>query len=73
VLAVLRNGSLSHGGGRRNFYAVFPHNLMVGLFAPVFLFACLALGLGVARFWRDEAPGPASGEATPRRCTTRCR
>ena len=64
VLAVLRNGSLSLAAAGGNFYAVFPHNLMVGLFAPVFLFACLALGLGVARFWRDESPGPASGEAT---------
>jgi citrate/tricarballylate utilization protein len=37
-----------------DFYAIFPHNLLVGLFAPVFLFAVLALGLGVRRFWRDR-------------------
>jgi citrate/tricarballylate utilization protein len=41
---------------------------MAGLFAPVFGFALLALGLGVARFWRDEDPGaattPAVQEAT---------
>ena len=36
---------------------------MVSLFAPVFLFAALALGIGVSRFWRSEKPGPASGAA----------
>jgi citrate/tricarballylate utilization protein len=40
-----------------NFYTIFPHNLMVGLFAPVFLFAVLALALGVRRFWREVTPG----------------
>lgn len=55
-----------------NFYRLFPHNLLVGLFAPVFLFATLALALGVRRFWRDVSPatsgaplsGPAAAEAT---------
>ena len=54
------------------FYGIFPHNLLVGLFAPVFLFAVLALGLGVRRFWRDVTPAtsgaplstPATAEAT---------
>ncbi len=54
------------------FYGIFPHNLLVGLFAPVFLFAVLALGLGVRRFWRDITPAtsgaplsaPATAEAT---------
>ena len=36
---------------------------MVSLFAPIFLFAVLALGIGVRRFWRQEEPGPASGAA----------
>lgn len=40
-----------------NFYTIFPHNLLVGLFAPVFLFAVLALSLGVRRFWRQVTPG----------------
>jgi citrate/tricarballylate utilization protein len=40
-----------------DFYAIFPHNLLVGLFAPVFLLAVLALGLGVRRFWREVTPG----------------
>ncbi|MDE2080586.1 MAG: tricarballylate utilization 4Fe-4S protein TcuB [Burkholderiales bacterium] len=42
----------------RGFYALFPHRLMVALFAPVFAYALLALGIGVARFWRRQAPGP---------------
>ena len=55
-----------------DFYAIFPHNLLVSLFAPVFLFVVLALGLGVSRFWRDITPAtsgqaaslPAAAEAT---------
>ncbi|MBU0588305.1 MAG: tricarballylate utilization 4Fe-4S protein TcuB [Gammaproteobacteria bacterium] len=40
-----------------DFYSIFPHNLMVALFAPVFLFAVLALTLGLRRFWREITPG----------------
>lgn len=40
-----------------NFYTIFPHNLLVSLFAPVFLFAVLALSMGVRRFWREITPG----------------
>ena len=51
-----------------NFYAIFQHNLLVSLFAPVFLFATLALALGVRRFWRDVTPAtsgaPLSAPAT---------
>jgi citrate/tricarballylate utilization protein len=46
-----------------SFYAIFPHNLMVSLFAPVFLFSCTALGLGLTRFWRDIDAGTAHREA----------
>jgi citrate/tricarballylate utilization protein len=57
---------------RGDFYAIFPHNLLVGLFAPVFLFVVLALGIGVSRFWREIKPAtsgapvsaPAAAEAT---------
>ena len=59
-------------GSLDNFYSVFPHNLLVSLFAPVFLFAVLALALGVRRFWQDITPAtsgapvtaPAAAEAT---------
>lgn len=64
VLAVLLKGSLTHTPLDSNFYAVFPHNLMASMFGVVFGFAVLALGLGVARFWRDVSPGAASAAAT---------
>jgi citrate/tricarballylate utilization protein len=46
-----------------SFYAIFPHGLMVSLFAPVFAFAVLALGIGVSRFWALAPPGAATGQA----------
>lgn len=46
-----------------DFYAVFAHQLLVLLFGLPFAYAILALGIGVARFWRDVAPGRASGAA----------
>jgi citrate/tricarballylate utilization protein len=72
LLALQINGTLlsSHLAG--NFYNLFPHNLLVGMFAPVFLFAVLALGMGVRRFLLDITPAtsgapistPATSEAT---------
>ena len=61
-----------HTASPENFYSIFPHNLLVSLFAPVFLFAVLALALGVRRFWQDITPAtsgtpvtaPAAAEAT---------
>ncbi len=72
ALAVATNGTLWGGPPDGNFYRLFPHNLLVGLFAPVFLFAALALTMGVRRFWRDVTPAtsgaplspPAAAEAT---------
>lgn len=75
LIAVALNGTLwgvppgSPAGG--NFYRIFPHNLLVGLFGPVFLYATLALTMGVRRFWRDVTPAtsgapvssPAAAEA----------
>ncbi len=63
VLAVMMKGTLFHEPLAGNFYAIFPHNLLVSMFAPIFLVAALALGLGVRRFWRDVSPGDASGGA----------
>ena len=51
LLALALNGTLWGGDLRGNFYQLFPHNLLVGLFAPVFGFAVLALALGVRRFY----------------------
>lgn len=56
VLAVAMNGTLWRTDMNNDFYNVFPHNLLVSLFAPVFLFATLALAMGVRRFWRDVTP-----------------
>jgi citrate/tricarballylate utilization protein len=63
-----------------NFYAVFPHNFLATVFGVVFLFAIVALGVGVRRFWGEISPavdlprgqesklaaarGPAAAEAT---------
>jgi citrate/tricarballylate utilization protein len=67
ALALLRHGSWWGVPAQGSFYAIFPHGLMVSLFLPVFGFALLALGIGVARFWRGAPPGPvpaaAAGEA----------
>ena len=63
ILGLARNGALLHAPLAGNFYAVFPHNLMAAMFGAVFGFAMLALGIGVARFWRDVSPGRASGAA----------
>jgi len=72
LLALQLNGTLWSNNLGGNFYNLFPHNLLVSLFAPVFLFAALALTLGVRRFWRDITPAtsgaalsvPATSEAT---------
>jgi citrate/tricarballylate utilization protein len=63
MLAAARTGSLWGPAPAGSFYAIFPHGTMVSLFAPVFLFAVLALGFGVRRFWRESTPGPASAPA----------
>jgi citrate/tricarballylate utilization protein len=72
VLALARQGTLWHAPLAGNFYAVFPHNLLVQMFGAVFGFAVLALAIGVTRFWRAISPGeappggfpPAAAEAT---------
>ena len=69
--AMLQGGGLDALWGANlgaNFYNLFPHNLLVGLFAPVFLFVVYALAMGVRRFWRDVTPAtsgaPLSAPAT---------
>jgi citrate/tricarballylate utilization protein len=60
LLAVNSQGSLLKVP-EAGFYGIFPHGLMVSMFAPVFLFAGLALGLGLINFWARVAP-PSSGD-----------
>jgi citrate/tricarballylate utilization protein len=62
-LAAATRVGLWHAPLAGNFYAVFPHGLMLALFGPVFLWATLALGVGVTRFWRGMAPGAVSAAA----------
>lgn len=72
LLALQLNDTLLSNNLEGNFYNLFPHNLLVGMFAPVFLFSVLALGLGVRRFLLDITPAtsgapistPATSEAT---------
>lgn len=78
LAAFLLLGVVMHGGmaallsANGHFYSIFPHNLLVGLFAPVFLWVVVALGLGVRRFWREITPAtsgaplnlPATAEAS---------
>ena len=61
VLALAQRGGLWHAPLAGNFYAVFPHNLLVAMFGSVFGLAVLALAVGVARFWRTVSPGSAPG------------
>jgi citrate/tricarballylate utilization protein len=71
LLAIMMKGTLWQRLPAGGFYQVFPHNVMVAIFAPIFLFAVLALALGVRRFWKDvspadrvkDAPGAAVAEA----------
>ena len=62
MLTLQLNGQALHAPAGANFYSLFPHNLLVGMFAPVFLFAVLALGLGVRQFWQHITPAT-SGQA----------
>lgn len=72
LTVALRGGLWAVVPAGGSFYDLFPHNLMVGQFAPVFGFAMLALGMGVRRFWREITPvtsgaaldAPAAAEAT---------
>jgi citrate/tricarballylate utilization protein len=63
MLAIALKGSLFLPPLAGNFYAVFPHNTLALMFGVVFVFAMIALGVGVRRFWRNEDPGAISGEA----------
>ena len=64
VLAVMTRGPIWGAGLGGDFYAIFPHNLLVGLFAPVFGFAVLALGMGVRGFLRQVKPATSGAAAS---------
>ena len=56
LLTLAFNQTLWGGPAIGNFYRLFPHNLLVALFAPVLAWSVLALVLGLRRFWRDLTP-----------------
>jgi citrate/tricarballylate utilization protein len=60
VLALAARGTLFPGALAGNFYAIFPHNMLALMFGVVFGFAVLALGIGVASFWRRVTPASAT-------------
>ncbi len=72
LLALQMNDTLWAANLNGNSYNLLPHNFPVSMYPPVFLFAALALALGVRRFWRDITPAtsgaarttPATQEAT---------
>ncbi len=64
VLALALNGTLWGGDLQGDFYRLFPHNLLVAMFLPVFAWAVLALGVGVTRFLRDVGPLTSAQAAT---------
>jgi citrate/tricarballylate utilization protein len=63
VLAAAGQGSLWQAQPAGDFYRVFPHGLMIGLFAPVFVFVVLAMAVAVWRFYTGLHAGPASAAA----------
>lgn len=60
MLAMAFKGTLWGAPLQGNFYNLFPHNLLVILFGPVFMFVVFALSMGVARFWRELKPATSS-------------
>jgi citrate/tricarballylate utilization protein len=66
LFLVLAAGSADAGKALAgNFYAIFPHNLLVTLFGSVFGWSMLALAIGVGKFWRATNPAPAAPAGTP--------
>ena len=65
ALALAQRGTLWGAVPGGDFYALFPHGLLVALFGPVFLWAVLAMAIGVRAFLRDLRP--ATGDAAASR------
>lgn len=63
MIAASRNVSVWGSQPVDNFYAIFPHQLMVAIFLPTLAFAVIALTMGVRRFWAETPLGPATAPA----------
>jgi citrate/tricarballylate utilization protein len=53
AVLMVNEGLFPRPVGPGDFYSVLPHDVMVALFGGVFVFVVVAIGIGVARFWRD--------------------
>ena len=66
LLATALHGTPDAGQRGGDFYAVFPHALMAGLFGAISAYVVVALAIGVTRFWRGVAPAPADSVTSAR-------
>jgi citrate/tricarballylate utilization protein len=62
TLAIAKQGALFTLPSGANFYAIFPHGLMVSMFLPIFAFACVAITMSIRAFWYETAPQVLSSE-----------
>jgi citrate/tricarballylate utilization protein len=46
-----------------NFYRIFPHNTLALIFGLVFVYALIAMGISLTKFWRSISQGHVSGGA----------
>ena len=60
----MMQGSLLNKPLAGNFYAIFPHNLLVSLFLPIFAFVVVALSIGVRKFWKNVTTQGVANEST---------
>ncbi|TAM88839.1 MAG: tricarballylate utilization 4Fe-4S protein TcuB [Candidimonas sp.] len=56
LVLAMNQGSLLNAPLAGNFYAIFPHNFLVVVFGLTFLYAIVALGMGVSQFWKMLSP-----------------
>ncbi len=63
LLALALRGTLWGAAAGGNFYQVFPHALLAWLYSAAFAYVLLALGVGVARFWRELGEDPIGAAA----------
>ncbi len=57
ILTLLMTGQILHPPLAGDFYAIFPHNMLVVMFGLVFLYAMAVLIAGTWKFARDISPG----------------
>ena len=60
----MMQGSILNKPLAGNFYAIFPHNLLVSLFLPIFAFVVVALSIGVRKFWKNVTTQGVANEST---------